>query len=106
MTARLGVLLATLQAWKHRAQVAVGLLVLLAALLSTATPARAHGCETGGTYDPRAVGRAGERGWFQIHPVHRSWVDWGRLFDPFYNTRVAYRLSRGGTNWRPWTCRP
>lgn len=61
-------------------------------------------CETGGTFDPRAVGRAGERGIFQIHPVHFGWAQPRRLFDPVWNSRVAYRLSRGGRDWRPWSC--
>ena len=63
-------------------------------------------CETGGTYDARARGGAGERGLFQIHPVHFGWVDERRLYEPLYNARIAYRLSRGGTSWRAWTCRP
>lgn len=67
-------------------------------------------CETGGTFNPNALGRAGERGIFQLHPVHRGWIDrlygWHRMFEPLWNARAAYRLSRGGTNWRPWTCRP
>lgn len=54
---------------------------------------------------PRALGRAGERGLFQIHPVHFGWAQPWRLFDPVWNSKVAYRLSRGGTNWRHWTCR-
>lgn len=73
-------------------------------------PAHAEGrairvarCES--RLDPRAVGGAGERGLFQIHPVHFSWADPRRLFEPIYNARVAYRLSRGGTSWRAWTCR-
>lgn len=66
---------------------------------------RVVACETGGTFNARAVGRAGERGLFQIHPVHFSWAQPARLFDPVWNSRVAYRLSRGGTNWRPWSCR-
>ena len=52
-----------------------------------------------------AVGRAGERGLFQIHPIHFYWMDERRLFDPVYNARIAYRLSRGGTSWRHWACR-
>lgn len=63
-------------------------------------------CETGGTYNPRSLGRAGERGLFQIHPVHFSSLDPGRLFERAYNARVAFRLSHGGTDWSPWTCRP
>jgi soluble lytic murein transglycosylase-like protein len=54
----------------------------------------------------RAVGSAGERGLFQIHPVHFAWASPARLFDPFYNARVAYRLSRAGRSWSHWTCRP
>lgn len=68
-------------------------------------------CESG--FDPRAVGRAGERGIFQIHPIH--WrgpkglvrlmgIDPAALFDPVVNTEVAYKLSRGGTDWSAWTC--
>lgn len=76
---------------------------------------RIASCETGGTFDPRARGAAGERGWFQIHPVHfgrtlRSSVgsvrvDAARLYDPAYNVRVAYVLSNGGRDWQPWSCR-
>lgn len=62
-------------------------------------------CETGGTLDPNSRGAAGERGLFQIHPVHFGWLDERRLYEPLFNARIAYRLSRGGTNWRPWTCR-
>ena len=62
------------------------------------------GCETGGTYYNRAVGGAGELGWFQIHPVHFGWADPGQLSDARYNTRAAWRLSSGGTNAGPWTC--
>lgn len=65
-------------------------------------------CETGGTYNPRSLGRAGERGLFQIHPV--NWAPMhlnpGRLFERRYNARAAFRLSHGGTDWSPWTCRP
>lgn len=55
--------------------------------------------------NPRAVGSAGERGLFQIHPIHFRWAKPRRLFDPRWNALVAYRLSRGGTNWSHWTCR-
>lgn len=66
--------------------------------------------------NPRAIGRAGERSIFQIHPVHfwrvvrsragRIYVDPRRLTDSVYASRVAYVLSVRGTNWRPWTCKP
>lgn len=55
---------------------------------------------------PRAVGAAGERGLFQIHPVHFGWLDEWRLFEPAYNSRIAYRMSRGGTDWSAWACQP
>jgi hypothetical protein len=56
---------------------------------------------------PRAVGPNGERGLFQVHPVHFAWANPRRLFEPAYNARVAYRLSRGGRDWSDWAaCRP
>lgn len=55
---------------------------------------------------PRAVGSAGERGLFQIHPVHFRTFSARRLFEVLYNVRAAFRLSRGGRDWSPWTCRP
>jgi hypothetical protein len=57
-------------------------------------------CES--EYDIGATGRAGERGWFQIHPVHGHWSS----YDPEVNVAYAYRLSRGGTNWSAWSCKP
>jgi hypothetical protein len=68
--------------------------------------------------DPRAVGAAGERGLFQIHPGHwsgsRPWTPWiadivrrygaGVLFDVKTNIAIAYRMSGGGKRWHPWTC--
>jgi soluble lytic murein transglycosylase-like protein len=56
--------------------------------------------------DPRAVGNAGERGIFQIHPVHRAWLGgrWARMFDPVENARAARDLHRtSGYSWRPWS---
>lgn len=63
-------------------------------------------CETGGTYNPYARGRAGERGVFQLHPIHFGWLDEARLYEPRYNARAAYILSRGGRDWHHWTCKP
>ena len=65
---------------------------------------RIASCETGGTFSASAVGDAGERGWFQIHPVHAGSFDWDRLFDPRYNTQAAWRLSSHGTDATPWAC--
>jgi hypothetical protein len=62
-------------------------------------------CETGGTYSNYVVGAAGELSWWQIHPVHFGWANPRRLrTNPRYATSVAYRLSRGGRDWSPWTC--
>lgn len=47
-----------------------------------------------------AVGNAGERGLFQIHPVH-GWR-WEVAFDPWQNVQAAYYVSGGGTNFAPW----
>lgn len=66
-------------------------------------------CETGGTFDPRAVGDGGySRGIWQINYVHwrkyGGWVDQDRLFEPWYATAVAHRMSRGGRDFSAWTC--
>lgn len=66
-------------------------------------------CETGHTFDPYAVGRAGERGLFQIHPIHVAWIQslgysWDDMFIPAINIQVAWLMSRGGTYWVPWSC--
>jgi hypothetical protein len=51
---------------------------------------------------PGATGSLGERGYFQIHPLH-----FDSTYAPYGNAQAAYRLSRGGsdwcTHWR-WTC--
>ena len=54
-------------------------------------------CES--NWIPTARGRLGEKGWFQIMPF------WGDYSDPAANVRFAYELSRGGTDWRHWSCR-
>lgn len=70
-----------------------------------ATAMRIVDCETGGTFNPRAVGDDHERGWFQIRFNH-----WGKpgcnpvhLFDPAYNTACAYSIWTE-QGWRPWSC--
>lgn len=55
--------------------------------------------------DPRAVSPDGLNfGAWQINLVHRSWIgrDWPRILDARVNARVAFRLSRGGRDWRAW----
>lgn len=62
-------------------------------------------CETGGTFDNSAIGRAGEVSMFQIHPVHFWRYDRQRLRDDeWYAAEVAYEMSRGGTSWGAWSC--
>lgn len=63
-------------------------------------------CEGG---DWLGVGDAGERGGFQLHPVHawrflqRGWT-WDDAFIPKRNVEIAYEIwvEQG---WHPWTCR-
>ena len=62
-------------------------------------------CETGGTFSQYVVGSAGEVSWWQFHPIHFGWLDEARaVADPRYATSIAYRMSRGGSDWSPWTC--
>jgi len=64
------------------------------------------GCETGHTFDPHALGGEGERGLFQIHPVHFGTFDKRRLFEPRYNAIAAFRISHAGRDWSAWSCQP
>lgn len=57
-----------------------------------------------------AVGKAGERGLMQIHPVNRpalrlAGLTWGSMFEPDSNLRFAASLWRE-RGWGPWTCQP
>jgi hypothetical protein len=46
-----------------------------------------------------ATGLYGERGYWQIHPVHGALS----TYDAFGNARAAVIISGDGTNWSPWT---
>jgi soluble lytic murein transglycosylase-like protein len=59
---------------------------------------RVIACESGG--NANATGAAGERGLFQVHPIH-----WDSSYDPEANVRAALRIS-GGYSWNAWTCKP
>lgn len=73
---------------------------------------RVAGCETGYTYNPHAYNRSGATGYFQILSSHRGTtysyngisitVDDKKLFNPVYNTMVAYLMSQGGKNLDAW----
>lgn len=64
-------------------------------------------CETGGTLNPYAVGRAGELGAVQLHPrgeLPRFYArGYGDPFNPHESIEfLAIRLQQGGA--RAWTC--
>lgn len=54
-------------------------------------------CESG--WNTGATGSAGERGLFQIHPIH-----FDSTYDTLGNVRAAYRISSGGRDWSAWSC--
>jgi len=62
-------------------------------------------CEMGGHWNPTAIGAAGERGPFQLHPIHAGrWPDyWEGSMIPSRNAEMAFDIwSESG--WGPWTC--
>lgn len=71
------------------------------------------GCETGHKYTPWSENVSSHTaGLFQIHPGNHgtTWywngssitIDRSKLFDPWYNTKVALHMSKGGENWGQW----
>jgi soluble lytic murein transglycosylase-like protein len=62
-------------------------------------------CESG--LDPNARNRSGAAGLFQIMmPMHADLFNRPEdVFDPLENSRAAFDLSHGGTNWSAWVCR-
>jgi hypothetical protein len=87
---------------------------IIYAVFSQSTEAYAlkiAGCETGYTYSKWSTGSQGERGWFQIHPSNAGRylpgfgsINFNRLYNPWYNTKVAYYMSHHGHSWSEWTC--
>src|SRR4029434_2074114 len=64
-------------------------------------------CETGGTYDPYSVGRAGEKGGAPLHTRGEliRFYAWGydNVWSPYQSVRfLAQRLAMGGA--RAWSC--
>lgn len=60
--------------------------------------------------NPNVTGGAGERGIFQIHPVHRRDFErytgqpWSSAYDANWNGYYAVHLWRSsGRSWRPWS---
>jgi hypothetical protein len=62
-------------------------------------------CES--NHNPNVVGGAGERGLFQIHPVHipnlAPYGGWDAMFNPTSNIAYAHALY-SNSGWGPWTC--
>jgi hypothetical protein len=70
-------------------------------------------CETGGTFNPYARGRAGERGAAQLHPAgllpHFRAVGYSDPDNPYMAVEYLWRAFSGewvrqGVNYRHWTC--
>ena len=65
-------------------------------------------CESGGDFNPYAVGRQGELGAVQLHPRGEllRFYAWGYddPFSPYQSVRfLAQRINQGGA--RAWSCR-
>lgn len=74
--------------------------------------------EAGPDLSPYAVSPTHDFGLFQINVrwlgrvarwargprgYRRFYVQRRFIYDPLYNAKVAFVISRGGTNWRPWS---
>lgn len=70
------------------------------------------GCETGGTFNPRAVSRTHDYGLMQLN--RRTWRDefegeWGfgawepNVFDVSKNLAAGWKIY-SASGWRPWVC--
>lgn len=61
-------------------------------------------CESG--LNPLAYNRSGASGLFQVMmPLHEDLFNRPEdVFDALENSRAAFTLSHGGTNWSPWVC--
>ncbi len=63
-------------------------------------------CEMGQKWNPSAIGAAGERGGFQIHPIHASkWPDYWTeaALDFVRNAEMAYDIWLT-SGFGPWSC--
>lgn len=46
----------------------------------------------------------GSHGLFQMNGIHKGWVNFTKLEHNIrYAVQIAYRMSRGGNRWWPWT---
>lgn len=96
---------------------------------------RVVACETGNTFQPWSYNSSGASGYFQVltgnagRVLYYKWPNgryeqlkirgWekikkhgktiavvNRLFNPWYNAKVALFLSSGGHDWGEWSCKP
>lgn len=60
-------------------------------------------CESSG--NPKAAGDGGNSiGLWQIHmPSHPQFANERLLKQPLNNAKAAFQISKGGSNWQPWT---
>lgn len=61
-------------------------------------------------FNPNAVGGAGERGPFQVHPIHIPYIrslgrTWDEMFNWWHNAAVARHIYNNAGDWSPWTTR-
>jgi hypothetical protein len=88
---------------------------------TAAAAMRVVACETGNTFSPWAYNSSGASGYFQILTGNHGrvfnyagqyfrLVVWNQgknqLFNPWYNTKAAFYMSRGGYDWHEWSCQP
>jgi len=64
-------------------------------------------CES--RFHANSVGGVGERGLFQIHPIHTQRIEklglsFDDMFNPYRNTDVAYNIFKEQGNWSAWSC--
>ena len=62
-------------------------------------------CETGGTWNPWAIGTLGELGLWQIWPKYHVDKFDGPWYSPYWNTEAAVDVYReAGYSFSPWSC--
>ena len=64
-------------------------------------------CES--KYDERAEGAAGERGFLQIHGLHKARIarlgyTWEQMYEFWPNLIVAYDIWSDSQSWDQWSC--
>ena len=60
---------------------------------------RVAACESG--WRTHVVSPTNDYGLFQINGIH-----YDATLDPVGNALAALRISGGGYNWQPWSCKP